>query len=220
MRLWAQLCGELGKAHGLGIDFTADGVPVAIPRDTALCLYRITQEALRNVIKHSGARHARVELRGSPDAVWLRVADDGSGFDPESATGTGGLGLISMRERLRLVGGEIAVDSRPSGGARIEVRTPLEAGRYHAGLSAPRDLENTLLIALSNSGAAARVAEAAGLYRARCTLTLAVTKNADSRLAHAANKTLLLPMPAFPSAPGFGPYAIAFVALLGPGLHF
>ena len=76
------LCNELGQAHGLGIDFAAEGVPSSIPDDTALCLYRIAQEALRNVIKHSGARHARVELRGSPDAVSLRIADDGSGFDP------------------------------------------------------------------------------------------------------------------------------------------
>ncbi len=121
------LCGDLGEAHGLGIDFAADGVPASIPGDTALCLYRITQEALRNVIKHSGARHARVELSGSPDGVSLRISDDGSGFDPASAAGKGGLGLASMRERLHLVGGEIAVDARPSGGARIEVRTPLAA---------------------------------------------------------------------------------------------
>ena len=81
-------------------------MPSPIPDDTALCLYRIAQEALRNVIKHSGARHARVELSGSPDAVSLRIADDGSGFDPGSADGKEGLGLVSMRERLRLVGGE------------------------------------------------------------------------------------------------------------------
>jgi signal transduction histidine kinase len=121
------LCGELGPAHGLGIDFAAEGVPTSIPGDTALCLYRIAQEALGNVIKHSGARHARVELRGGPDAVTLRVSDDGSGFDSGSAAGKGGLGLISMRERLRLVGGEISLESRSSGGTRVEVRTPLGA---------------------------------------------------------------------------------------------
>ena len=119
------LCNELGHAHGLGIEFAAEQVPSSIPDDTALCLYRIAQEALRNVIKHSGARHARVELRGSPDAISLRISDDGSGFDPDSAAGKGGLGLVSMRERLRLVGGEITIDSRPSGGARIDVRIPL-----------------------------------------------------------------------------------------------
>jgi signal transduction histidine kinase len=102
-------------------------VASSIPADVAPCLYRIAQEALRNIIKHGGARHARGELRGSPDAVYLRVADDGSGFDPGSAAGQGGLGLIGMRERLRLVGGEITVDSRPSGGARVDVRIPLDA---------------------------------------------------------------------------------------------
>jgi signal transduction histidine kinase len=121
------LCGELGPAHGLSIDFAAEGVPTSIPGDTALCLYRIAQEALRNVIKHSGARHARVELRGGPDAVTLRVSDDGSGFDTASVAGKGGLGLVSMRERLRLVGGEISLKSRTSGGTRVEVRTPLGA---------------------------------------------------------------------------------------------
>jgi len=62
---------------------------------------RIAQEALRNVNKHSSARHARVELYGSPGAVHLGVADDGAGFDPGSAIARGGLGLVSMRERLR-----------------------------------------------------------------------------------------------------------------------
>jgi PAS domain S-box-containing protein len=119
------LCGELSQAHGLGVEFAAEQVPSPVPAGTALCLYRIAQEALRNVIKHSGARHARVELRGGPDAVCLSVVDDGCGFDPDSPAGKGGLGLVSMRERLRLVGGAIAIDSRPAGGVRIEVRAPL-----------------------------------------------------------------------------------------------
>ena len=65
------LCDEFGRAHGLGVDFTAEGVSSSTPGETSLCLYRIAQEALRNVIKHSGALHARVELRGSPDALSL-----------------------------------------------------------------------------------------------------------------------------------------------------
>ena len=75
------LCGEMSHAHGVDIEFTAEQVPPRSPADTALCLYRITQEALRNVIKHSGSRHARVELRGSLDAITLCVSDDGCGFD-------------------------------------------------------------------------------------------------------------------------------------------
>lgn len=121
----AGLCKELAQSHDLLIAFTHREVPAAIPAETALCLYRIAQEALRNVIKHSGARQAGVELIGSGPALFLRVADDGGGFDPAVAPDRGGLGLVSMRERLRLVGGEITIGSSPSAGTRIEVRVPL-----------------------------------------------------------------------------------------------
>ncbi len=121
----SDLCKELNQIHGLPIEFTHDPLPAVIPQDTALCLYRIAQEALRNVIKHSGARHAAVKLSGSADAICLRIVDDGVGFDPALVEATAGLGLVSMRERVRLVGGEIAIDSRPSGGTRIDVRVPL-----------------------------------------------------------------------------------------------
>ncbi|MDR3622342.1 MAG: histidine kinase [Paludisphaera borealis] len=120
------LCGELSHSHDLNIDFTAEQVASTISADTALCLYRITQEALRNVIRHSGARHARVELRGSPNAISLLISDDGCGFDTESADGKGGLGLVSMRERLRLVGGDITILSRTPGGVQIDVRIPID----------------------------------------------------------------------------------------------
>jgi signal transduction histidine kinase len=119
------LCRELAQGHGLPIEFTQQEVPAAIPEDTALCLYRIVQEALRNTVKHSGARHAGVELSGSAGAIRLRIVDDGAGFDPGLVEGKGGLGLVSMRERLHLVGGALSIDSRPSGGTRIDVRVPL-----------------------------------------------------------------------------------------------
>jgi signal transduction histidine kinase len=92
-----------------------------------LCLYRIAQEALRNVAKHSGAPGARVELSCDDGGVSLRVADDGRGFDLGAVDDSEGLGLVSMRERLRLVGGTIVIDSRPSAGTRIDVRVPLGA---------------------------------------------------------------------------------------------
>jgi signal transduction histidine kinase len=121
------LCKEQARAHGLEVEFTHQQMPPSIPGDTVLCLYRIAQEALQNVIKHSGARHARVELSGSEDGVSLRVVDDGVGFNLGAADGNGGLGLVSMRERLRLVGGAIIIDSRPSAGTRIDVHVPLSA---------------------------------------------------------------------------------------------
>jgi signal transduction histidine kinase len=121
------LCKELTQSHGLPIAFTHSQMPGALTDDTALCLYRIVQESLRNVLKHSGARHAEVELSGSAQAIRLRIVDDGTGFDPRLIDGKGGLGLVSMRERLHLVGGAIAVEARPSGGTQIDVCVPLGA---------------------------------------------------------------------------------------------
>jgi PAS domain S-box-containing protein len=121
------LCKELKQHHGLGVQFTHHDVPRDIPEATALCLYRIAQEALQNVVRHSGADHAVVELSGTPHEIRLRVSDEGAGFDPTSAHGNEGLGMVSMRERLHLVGGEITIDSRPAGGTRIGVRVPAPA---------------------------------------------------------------------------------------------
>ena len=122
------LCKELKQHHDLEVKFAHHDVPEAVPEATALCLYRIVQEALRNVVKHGGTDHAIVELSGAADGIRLRVSDEGAGFDPVSPHRDGGLGLVSMRERLHLVGGEIAIDSRPSGGTRIDVRVPAPAG--------------------------------------------------------------------------------------------
>ena len=121
------LCKELGGGHALPIEFTAGDSPGPLSEDADLCLYRIAQEALHNIIKHSGARRTTVELSGGKDAVELHIVDDGAGFDARLADGKGGLGLVSMRERLRLVGGTIAIDSRLGAGTRIDVRVPLGA---------------------------------------------------------------------------------------------
>lgn len=129
------LCKELTQGHGLPIEFTHHEVPEAVPEDAALCLYRIVQEALRNAIRHSGTPRARVALTGSAGAIRLQIVDDGIGFDPTAADGKGGLGLVSMRERLHHVSGEIVIDSRPSGGTRIDVRIPRRAaGQTEAAL--------------------------------------------------------------------------------------
>lgn len=116
------LCKELAQHHGLDVKFTHFGVPGAVPPPTALCLYRIVQEALRNVVRHARTGHAAVELSGSPAGLRLRVSDDGAGFDP--AADRAGLGLVSMRERLHLVGGRLTLDTRPGGGARLDVFVP------------------------------------------------------------------------------------------------
>ncbi len=119
------LCRELSALHGLEIQFTDHDIPDARPKDLALCLYRIVQEALRNVIKHSGAQEAHVELMQSREELALRIRDPGVGFDVTAVNGKHGLGLISMRERLRLVGGRIAIKSSEARGTQIEVLVPL-----------------------------------------------------------------------------------------------
>lgn len=119
-----RLCRELSDRHNLEIKFVHHSIPEQIPKDVTLCLYRISQEALRNVAKHSGAAGAEVELLGHDDRIELCISDSGVGFSPESAKRTSGLGLLSMQERLRLVGGQLSVESEPSHGTRIRVRIP------------------------------------------------------------------------------------------------
>jgi PAS domain S-box-containing protein len=120
------LCKELSKQHNLQIKFVHDDVPgQMIPKDVTLCLFRIVQEALRNVVKHSGAMEAKLELSSHADEIDLCISDPGQGFDPQSVKGEAGLGLISMRERLRLVGGHLSVESEPSHGTLIRAQIPL-----------------------------------------------------------------------------------------------
>jgi signal transduction histidine kinase len=118
-------CDELSARHGISITFRNRGVPAALPKDVALCVFRIAQEALRNFIRHSGAPEARVVLGMAGRAVRLSVSDSGAGFDVEAAAQKKGLGLVSMTERLRLVGGELTIRSSPSRGTQIDARVPL-----------------------------------------------------------------------------------------------
>jgi PAS domain S-box-containing protein len=120
-------CKELAVAHEMAIEFSDRSVPRAVPKDKALCLYRITQEALHNVIKHSGGTVARVELTRGNGELRLVVADDGVGFDPETMRLNGSLGLVSMAERARFVHGRFSIESHAGKGTRIDVRVPIAA---------------------------------------------------------------------------------------------
>ena len=117
-----ELCREMSSAHDATIEFERWPLSRPIPEPAALCLFRVTQEALRNVVKHSGGRTARVSLRELDGITQLQVTDSGRGFSPERSAN--GLGLISMRERVGLIGGEIAVHSRAGAGTRIVVTIP------------------------------------------------------------------------------------------------
>jgi PAS domain S-box-containing protein len=115
------LCRELSEQYGAHIHFVHRNVPHTMAKDTALCLFRVVQEALNNTMKHSGVRKSQLELFGDRGTVHLCISDAGAGFDPQSVSAKGCLGLISMQERVRAAGGTIAVESRPSRGTRISV---------------------------------------------------------------------------------------------------
>jgi PAS domain S-box-containing protein len=119
------LCAELNESGKLQIEFQQARVPASLPQDVTLCVFRIAQEALRNCVKHSGARAVEVLLEKINNEIHLSVSDDGCGFDPESELTRKGLGLISMRERLRQVDGCIHIHARPLRGTRVEVSVPL-----------------------------------------------------------------------------------------------
>jgi PAS domain S-box-containing protein len=119
------LCKDLRKQQQVEIDFNCGGVPRDLPKDISLCLFRVLQEALQNAIKHSGAQRFTVELTGDSSGIRLTVSDDGVGFDQRSIDKRHGLGLISMRERMRMVHGEFGVRSAPGHGATVTCRVPL-----------------------------------------------------------------------------------------------
>jgi signal transduction histidine kinase len=115
---------QLSTRHDIVISFAYAAVPERLPRETALCLFQIVQEGLANVMKHSGAPHASVEVTGTGDAIALVIADTGVGFDPD-AVGSRGLGLPGIRQRLNFMGGSLRVWSRAGEGTRLEVTVPL-----------------------------------------------------------------------------------------------
>jgi signal transduction histidine kinase len=119
-------CKEFGEHQRMEIDFKGDVQSVLRP-EVGLSLFRVLQEALHNTIKHSGVKRVEVQLVEHSNAVNLIVRDSGAGFDIEAARGGRGLGLTSMRERIRLVNGTIAIESKPMHGTTVHVRVPLES---------------------------------------------------------------------------------------------
>ena len=119
------LCKEIEKQHGVEIDFDHQDIPRSISPEIALGLFRIIQEGLRNVSKHSQALRAEVRLKGSPEALFLSLSDDGVGFEVSTSLATDGIGIRSMQERARMLGGRFEIRSRPMRGTQISVRIPV-----------------------------------------------------------------------------------------------
>jgi PAS domain S-box-containing protein len=118
-------CNEIGERQKVKIDFQSHNIPDTLPTDLFLPLFRVLQEALSNAIKHSGVRRFEVKLWGSAEDIQLTVSDLGAGFDPQAAKNCTGLGLTSMKERLRLVGGELSIHSQRALGTTIHARVHL-----------------------------------------------------------------------------------------------
>ncbi len=119
------LCNEFAVQQGIEIDLLIDDVPRSVHPDVALCLFRIVQEGLRNMKKHSGATKAQVRLGRTGAKLSVSVSDEGIGFEAHDLGKKEGLGIRSMEERAALVGGRFEIHSRPGKGTRIEASVPI-----------------------------------------------------------------------------------------------
>jgi two-component system, chemotaxis family, CheB/CheR fusion protein len=120
------LCDEFSKIEKMRVEFTAGELPDSISQQVASGLYRIAQESMQNVAKHAKAKHLSVALVLRDRALVLSLEDDGTGFIPQAVKGKGGLGLVSIGERARIIGGALSIESKPGDGTRISVRVPLQ----------------------------------------------------------------------------------------------
>jgi signal transduction histidine kinase/ABC-type uncharacterized transport system substrate-binding protein len=118
-------CKEFSAQKGVQVVFSHENVPRSVPSGTALCLFRMVQEGLRNVKKHSGALTAQVTLEQLNGHLHLVISDDGTGFDLKDLDSKQGLGLFSMEERARLIGASFRIRSEPQKGTQIEVWAPV-----------------------------------------------------------------------------------------------
>jgi signal transduction histidine kinase len=118
-------CANFTGREGIAITYECEKIPGRIPRDISICLFRIAQEALRNIARHAKVEQAHVRLAGSDNSVMLTIEDSGVGFDPVEGRSQAGLGLVSMEERVRLIRGKLHVKSKPGEGTVITVTAHL-----------------------------------------------------------------------------------------------
>jgi signal transduction histidine kinase len=128
IRSW---CKESGERQKIEIEFRSD-VSSTLPFDIGLCLFRVLQEAVHNAVKHSGMKRIEIQLREDPSGIHVVIRHSGRGFDVEAASQGKGLGLTSMRERVRLVNGTMAIESKPMGGTTIHVCVPFTSNTSSA----------------------------------------------------------------------------------------
>lgn len=119
------LCREFSEQYHFKVECVCSDIPNELDNDVALCFLRIVQEALHNVAKHSHASRVDVEMSGAANDLTLSISDDGVGFEINNIRKTPGLGMVSMRERMHLIGGEFTITSKPGSGTKILVKAPL-----------------------------------------------------------------------------------------------
>ena len=120
-------CDRISNEDKIAVDFHGGRLPEYLPKDSALCLYRVAQEALRNAVKHSRTERIDVTLSGDAEFLYLEVRDFGGGFDPDAGRRQPGLGLASMEERVRLADGTLTIGSAPDQGTCVSVPLPLRS---------------------------------------------------------------------------------------------
>jgi signal transduction histidine kinase len=128
-------CRDLSEQQHVRIEFKQSNVPATIPKEISLCLFRVLQEALQNAVKHSADQNFTVEVCGTKEGISLSVRDSGIGFDWLDAMNRRGLGLISMRERLRLVNGEFSIQSERGRGTTVLAHIPLRKQDHRAAIA-------------------------------------------------------------------------------------
>jgi two-component system NarL family sensor kinase len=120
-----RFCEDLSERHGLAIRFHDESIPRVLPSDVALALLRVLQEAAVNAVVHAATPEVWVSLRGTAAEIRLQIVDHGIGFDTQRAGPSGGVGLVAIRERLKLVNGDSVIVSRPGEGTSVEAWVPL-----------------------------------------------------------------------------------------------
>ena len=119
------LCNTFSSEIKVAVELSTIDLPRSVPRELASCLYRVAQESLQNVSKHASARHVWFALTSRNNTLTLSIADDGVGFNLEAVKGRGGLGLVGMEERARLVNAKLSIRTQQGHGTRIALEVPL-----------------------------------------------------------------------------------------------
>ena len=127
-----KLCREFSDQYSLKVTCGCSSIPAKLDNEIALTFFRVVQESLHNIARHSSASEVHVEVTAASGYLTLIVRDNGGGFDVQESKAAAGLGLVSMRERFHLIGGEFAIDSAPGAGTRIWARTRLNAASLPA----------------------------------------------------------------------------------------